>query len=110
MTLTIDEVKHIAQLARLELNEDELTRFQRQLSDILDYAARLGELDTSDIPPTASVLAARAMLRPDDPGTCLTPKELEANAPLWKDGQFRVPPVLEHNTMLEHNTLLDQDE
>jgi len=97
MPLTRDEVEHIAQLARLELSKDELVRFQRQLSDILDYAARLGELDTSSIPPTASVLAARSVLRPDEPGACLTPEELRANAPQWKDGQFRVPPVLEQN-------------
>ncbi len=95
MPLTLIEVKHIAQLARLELSEDELSRFQRQLSDILDYAGRLQALDTAGIPPTASVLPARSLLRPDEPGIPLTPAELLANAPCRKDDQFRVPPVFE---------------
>ena len=95
MSLTLDEVKHIAQLARLEMSDEELSRFQRQLSDILDYAGRLQELDTVGIPPTASVLPARSFLRPDVPANMLTTGELLTNAPCQKDNQFRVPPVFE---------------
>src|SRR5574338_1362313 len=54
MKLTREEVEHIAQLARLELTEEEKDRFREQLSDILAYAERLQALDTSHIPPTAS--------------------------------------------------------
>ena len=56
MSLTQAEVEHIAKLARLELTQEELARYREQLSAILDYAARLRELDTSQIPPTTSVL------------------------------------------------------
>ena len=97
MSLTRKEVEHIARLARLELSEEEIERFQRQLSDILDYAARLGELDTANIAPTASVLPARSVLRPDVPGEPLTRPALLQNAPQAEDDQFRVPPVMEDN-------------
>ena len=95
MPINRNEVEHIARLARLELSEDEIIRFQRQLSDILDYAARLGELDTRHIPPTATVLPLRSVLRPDEQGQTLERGELLKNAPLTKDGQFRTPPVME---------------
>jgi aspartyl-tRNA(Asn)/glutamyl-tRNA(Gln) amidotransferase subunit C len=95
MSLTLEEVKHIAHLARLELSTQELERYCQQLSTILDYAASLQELDTSGIPPTASVLAARSVLRTDEPAPGLTREELLANAPHLDQNQFRVPPVLE---------------
>jgi aspartyl-tRNA(Asn)/glutamyl-tRNA(Gln) amidotransferase subunit C len=95
MTLTIREVEHIASLARLELTETEKARFAGQLSAILEYAARLQQLDTAGIPPTSSVLPARSVLRADQPRPGLSPEELFKNAPEAKDNQFRVPPVLE---------------
>jgi aspartyl-tRNA(Asn)/glutamyl-tRNA(Gln) amidotransferase subunit C len=95
MTLTLAEVEHIAELARLDLTEAEKARFREQLSAILDYAARLQDLDTGDIPPTASVLPPRSVLRPDEPRPGLTLDELLRNAPQAEADQFRVPPVLE---------------
>ncbi len=95
MKLTIEEVEHIAELARLQLSEDEINRFREQLSDILDYAARLQSLDTSGIAPTSSVLPERSVLRPDEVLPGLSLKELLSNAPDTEKGQFRVPPVLE---------------
>jgi aspartyl-tRNA(Asn)/glutamyl-tRNA(Gln) amidotransferase subunit C len=95
MTLTLAEVEHIAELARLNLTEDEKARFREQLSAILDYAARLQELDTGDIPPTASVLPPRSVLRPDEPRPGLALDDLLRNAPQAEADQFRVPPVLE---------------
>jgi aspartyl-tRNA(Asn)/glutamyl-tRNA(Gln) amidotransferase subunit C len=95
MALSREEVEHIARLARLELTGEEIELFQRQLSDILDYAARLSALDTSDIPPTASVLPVRAVLRADEPAEPLPRDALLRNAPRPQDGQFRVPPVIE---------------
>lgn len=94
-SLTIQEVEHIAELARLDLTEAEKARYREQLSDILEYAARLQELDTSEIPPTSSVLPPRTVLRTDKPRPGLTTEELLRNAPAAQDGQFRVPPVLE---------------
>ena len=56
MALTVQDVHHIAQLARLELTDEEEQRFAAQLSDVLANADRLSKVDTSEIPPTASVL------------------------------------------------------
>ena len=93
MALTREEVEHIAQLARLELTEEEIARYREQLSDVLDYVARLQGLDTGDIPPTASVLPPRTVLREDEPRPPLPRDEVLANAAETTDGQFRVPPV-----------------
>jgi len=95
MTLTLEEVNHIALLARLALTDEEKARYQVQLSAILDYVAALQQLDTSQVAPTSSVLPPRSMLRPDDPHPGLSQEEALRNAPDHKNGQFRVPPVLE---------------
>ncbi len=95
MSLTREEVEHIAELARLELTEEEKARYREQLSAILEYAARLQELETSHIPPTASVLSKRSPLRPDVPAPGLTLDQALQNAPRAEDDQFRVPPVME---------------
>lgn len=95
MSLTREEVDHIADLARLDLTEAEKARFREQLSDILDYAARLQSLDTDHIPPTSTVLAHRSPLRKDIPLPGLSIDEALSNAPQAEQKQFRVPPVLE---------------
>ncbi len=95
MSLTQEEVEHIAELARLELTEEEKARYREQLSEILDYAARLQALDTSHIPPTSTVLAKRSVLRPDVPAQGLSTDEALSNAPRAEQKQFRVPPVME---------------
>lgn len=95
MSLTIEEVEHIAELARLELTEEEIARYREQLSEILEYAARLQALDTSQIPPTSTVLAKQAALRPDEAVKGLSTDEALSNAPRAEQNQFRVPPVLE---------------
>jgi len=95
MTLTIEQVEHIANLARLELSESEKERMSQQLSAILDYITRLQSLDTTGIAPTSSVLPPRSVLRPDEPRPGLSLGELLGNAPEAADNQFRVPPVLD---------------
>jgi aspartyl-tRNA(Asn)/glutamyl-tRNA(Gln) amidotransferase subunit C len=95
MSLTLKEVEHIARLARLALSDEEKARYREQLSAILDYAARLQQLDTRDIPPTSSVLPARSVLRPDRARPGLPLPDVLANAPDEQDNRFRVPPVLE---------------
>ena len=95
MALTHEEVRAIAHLARLQLTAEEVERFAGQLSDVLDYAARLNEVDTSEISPTASVLPMNAPLRPDKVRPCPPRDQLLANAPDPAGGMFRVPRVLE---------------
>ncbi len=95
MALTLAEVEHIAQLARLHLTDEEKARFREQLSAILDYAEMLNRLDISAIPPTATVLPLRTVLRPDEVAPSLDRERLLANAPAAEAGMFQVPPVLE---------------
>jgi len=95
MTLSLAEVEHIAMLARLELSPEEKELFRAQLSSILDYAARLRELDTSQVSPTFSVLPPRSVLRQDAPRPGLSLADLLHNAPQAEDRQFRIPPVFE---------------
>jgi len=95
MKLTLEEVEHIAELARLKLSDEEKARYGEQLSDILAYAVRLQTVDTSGISPTSSVLPARSILRPDEPRPGLSLQDALGNAPDTEKNQFRVPPVLE---------------
>jgi aspartyl-tRNA(Asn)/glutamyl-tRNA(Gln) amidotransferase subunit C len=81
MALTRDQVAHIAELAKLRLTDEEMERMARQLSEILDYAARLNELDTAAIAPTASVIPNQNVMRPDKVAPSLTREEVLANAP-----------------------------
>ena len=95
MALTLEEVEQIAALARLRLTDEEIAHYREQLSAILDYMAKLKELDTSAIEPTATVLPLRTVLRPDVVTPSLSLAELLANAPDAEANMFRVPPVLE---------------
>ncbi|GAB4494865.1 MAG: Asp-tRNA(Asn)/Glu-tRNA(Gln) amidotransferase subunit GatC [Anaerolineales bacterium] len=95
MPLTIQEVEHIAKLARLELTEEEKARYREQLSAILDHVAQLQQLDTASIPPTASIFSGDSHLRRDEPRPGLTREELLKNAPEQEQGQFKIPPVFE---------------
>ena len=93
MKLSIQEVEHIADLARLQLTEAEKQQYAAQLSDILDYAEKLEELDTEHIPPTASVLDIPLRLRQDQARPGLSQDEVLQSAKDTQDGQFKVPPV-----------------
>ena len=95
MPLTLEEVQHIAELAKLELTEAEMIHFREQLSAVLDYAAALQKVDTSAIPPTATVLPLRTVLRDDVARPSLDRETLLANAAETEAGCFRVPAVLE---------------
>ncbi len=88
-------VEHIAELAKLQLTDDEIERYTGQLSDILAYFETLQALDTDDIPPTASVLPLRNVLRPDEVTPSLPREEALANAADIADGQFRVDAILD---------------
>ncbi len=95
MKLTREQVIHIAELARLALTEQEIALYQEQLSSVLEYAERLQALDTADIPPTATVLPGRNVMRADEPRPSMKRDEILENAPDAQDGCFRVQAVLE---------------
>jgi aspartyl-tRNA(Asn)/glutamyl-tRNA(Gln) amidotransferase subunit C len=93
MAITREEVLHVARLARLELSNEEVTRFQEQLSAILDAVSKVSELDLSDVPPTSHPLEIANAWAEDEPHVCLTPDEAFANAPDRDGDLFRTPPV-----------------
>ena len=95
MPLSLQEVEHIAKLARLELTDEQKVRYREQLEAILDHVAKLQELDTKDVPPTASVSVGQLPLRADESRPSLPKDELLKNAPKQADGQFQIPPVFE---------------
>src|SRR3954471_24560050 len=88
-----DEVLHVARLARLELTDEEVGRFQEQLSAIIEAISKVSELDLTDVPPTAHPLEIANTWAEDEPHECLTPDETFANAPEREDGYFKVPPA-----------------
>lgn len=93
--LSLQEVETIAELAKLNLTEEEKATFQEQLSDILDYAEVLQQVDTTDIPPTASALPINNVMRPDQRQLSLSNEEALYNAPAAEEGSFKVKAVLE---------------
>jgi aspartyl-tRNA(Asn)/glutamyl-tRNA(Gln) amidotransferase subunit C len=88
------EVEHAARLARLALTDDEIEQLTVDLAKILDHAARVSALDTTDVPPTSHPVALVNVLRPDVARAGLDPVEVLAEAPLAEDGRFRVPRIL----------------
>ncbi|HLV21192.1 MAG TPA: Asp-tRNA(Asn)/Glu-tRNA(Gln) amidotransferase subunit GatC [Polyangiaceae bacterium] len=95
MAISRDDVLHVARLARLELSEAEITSMQRDLSQIVDYMAKLGELDTDGVPPTAQVAVEQAPLRDDAVRPGLTAEQALGEAPRRVESGFAVPGFVE---------------
>lgn len=95
MHLTIDEVRHVAELAKLRLTEAELALYAEQLSAILAYAESLQEVDTSHVPPTPYVLPLYNVMAEDTPTPSLKNEVALNNAPDAADGFFKVRAVFE---------------
>ncbi len=94
MRLTIADVEHVADLARLGLTEAEKERLRDQLSSILEHIAAIDELDTEAIPPTAQVVALSNVMRQDVVTGSLPRDAVLANAPRQSDGFFEVHAIL----------------
>jgi aspartyl-tRNA(Asn)/glutamyl-tRNA(Gln) amidotransferase subunit C len=88
-------VLHIARLARVGIEDDEVERFAGQLSDILDYFERLNQVDVEGVPPTAHTLPLHNVWRDDETEPCLDSESVLANAPLREGDLFRVKAILE---------------
>jgi aspartyl-tRNA(Asn)/glutamyl-tRNA(Gln) amidotransferase subunit C len=95
MALDKVAVAHIAALARIRLSEDELEPLAEELSQILNWVEQLNEIDTADVPPLASVVAAKLPMRADEvtDGDCR--EAILGNAPRTANGFFAVPKVVE---------------
>ncbi len=88
-----EEVRHVANLARLGLTEEEVKKMSGQLGAILDSIEQIGELDLRDVPPTANALNLTNVLRPDEPRKCLPQGVALSTAPETVDGLFAVPRI-----------------
>jgi aspartyl-tRNA(Asn)/glutamyl-tRNA(Gln) amidotransferase subunit C len=95
MPLSLQQVEHIAELAKLALTDEEKERYRLQLSAILDYADMLQRLDLDGVPPMSHAVALTNITRPDEPAPSSPRDEILANAPDHKDGLIRVRPILE---------------
>jgi aspartyl-tRNA(Asn)/glutamyl-tRNA(Gln) amidotransferase subunit C len=91
--ITREEVMRVARLARLELHDDEVARFQEQLSVILEAVSKVSELDLTDVPPTAHPLEIQNAWDADVPRPGLSVEQALANAPDRQGDFFRVPPA-----------------
>ena len=95
MALTIEDVKKVAHLARLQLTEEEVRQYQKQLSSVLDYVELLNELDLEDVPPTSHAVARRNVFREDAARPSLPPEDVLFNAPRQARDQFLIQAVLD---------------
>ena len=93
--ITIAEVEHVANLARLVFDEEEKEKLAQQLAGILDYIEQLNELDTESVEPTSHAIPVKNVARPDVVSPSLTQDEALANAPSNVDGLFEVPKIVE---------------
>jgi len=92
--ISSEQVKYVANLARLAITEEEAAMFTKQLDDIISFAEQLNELDTENVAPTFHVLDMKNILREDIAQQGLPQEEVLKNAPEHQDGQFKVPAIL----------------
>lgn len=95
MAITRGDVEHVARLARLGLDDEEVDRLAAELSHILDAMQALAQLDTSTIPPTAQVIPLNTVMRDDVARPSWSVEDILRNAPATREQQFLVPPVLD---------------
>jgi len=93
--ITKKDVEYVANLSRLELDDADMNNFVPNLQEILSYVAKLNELNTSDVEPTAHVLSLTNVKREDEIKSSLSNEEALKSAPETFDGFFLVPPVIE---------------
>ena len=93
--INVEQVQHVARLARLELTPEEEERLQVELSAILAYIDKLNELDTGEVEPTAQVGESGTPTREDEVTNRPAPDGMLANAPAREGNFFKVPRIIE---------------
>ena len=91
--ITIQDVEHVAKLARLDLTEEEKVKFSKQLGDVLKYVEQMNEVDTSNVEPLSHVVDFNNVMREDEIHYDCSKEELMMNAPEEENGFFRVPKI-----------------
>jgi aspartyl-tRNA(Asn)/glutamyl-tRNA(Gln) amidotransferase subunit C len=92
--ITLEQVRHVAKLSRLALDEDHLKRLAGQLESILEYVAKTGELDVTDVPPMAHAVPLHNVLREDVVTPSLPVEKVLQNAPDTDGTFFKVPKII----------------
>lgn len=95
MKITKEQVEHVANLARLQLKEEEKEWLTRDMANILEFADQLNELDISNVEPTAHVIPIQNVFREDAAEPSMNREELLKNAPSKENGCFYVPKIVE---------------
>ncbi|MBP2240907.1 aspartyl-tRNA(Asn)/glutamyl-tRNA(Gln) amidotransferase subunit C [Cytobacillus eiseniae] len=93
--ISAEQVKHVANLARLAISEEESEKFTKQLDAIITFAEQLDELDTEGVEPTTHVLNMINVMREDESKAGLSQAEVLKNVPDHQDGQIKVPSIME---------------
>ncbi|MBR1883669.1 MAG: Asp-tRNA(Asn)/Glu-tRNA(Gln) amidotransferase subunit GatC [Clostridia bacterium] len=95
MSISVEEVKHIAKLARLNFSDEELVKFTEDMSKIVDMANEISSLDTENVKPTAHILENINVFRKDEALPSYDREEILKNAPTKESGCYSVPKVVE---------------
>jgi aspartyl-tRNA(Asn)/glutamyl-tRNA(Gln) amidotransferase subunit C len=93
--ISVDQVKHVAHLARLAVTEEEADKLTEQLDKIITFAELLNEVDTESVEPISHVLDIKNVMREDVAKPGLSSEEVLKNAPDHQDGQIKVPAIIE---------------
>lgn len=91
--ITIQDVEHVAKLARLDVTEEEKVKFSKQLGDVLKYVEQMNEVDTSNVEPLSHVVDFNNVMRDDEIHYDCTKEQLMMNAPEEENGFFKVPKI-----------------
>lgn len=97
MTITANEVKHVASLAKLEFTDEELQKFTGQMDEIINMVEQLGEVDTTDVPVTSTVTEEVNVMREDVAVKGTDRTLLMKNVPEEKDGLIKVPAIIDES-------------
>jgi aspartyl-tRNA(Asn)/glutamyl-tRNA(Gln) amidotransferase subunit C len=92
--ISIDQVRHVAKLSRLAIDDDRATRYATQLESILEYVAQIGEVDVTGVEPLAHALPLKNVLRPDVVENALPVEKVLQNAPETDGPFFKVPKII----------------
>ena len=94
MAISEEQVKHVAKLASLELSDEEITKYQKDLDEILEYINKLSEVNTENVPATSHVHGSVNVFRDDVVGESLPKDEALRNAPAKNENGFSVPKII----------------